>query len=177
MTEEIATKNFSIADAAKGTAYAKDVFTYYSDYEAIFEAMKLENEINTATHFDAEKVPGLEEKQRELIERVRASQVNVHLTGIPRKVRRQAFIASQNMAKTDAERIDVYNRMLITSSITKVTDGEGNIDDTEWTPDNVEWLDLLSEQDMLTLTEKIDALAVSSARFDREVNLDFLSKS
>lgn len=177
MTDAVNPETFSINAAAKGTAYAGAKFSYYQDYDAIEQFMEYENLINTAQHFKQDNIEELENAQADIAERIRKSQVIIHLRGLPRKVRRQCLIAAQGQASNNVEGVDLYTKKLILASIERIENADGQFDETSWDAEDAEWLEALSEGDYEALQAQVEKLSLSSARFDQLVGTDFLSKS
>lgn len=121
---------FNILARIKGHGYPTREVAVYLDQTALYEFNELEAEI--ARTVDSDKVTELEAEQTRVRERVDASKVTFHLTGLPRKV--VAAIRDSLGEDADArEQVDEF----LARSIVKVVDAEGNTDPEEWDAERV----------------------------------------
>ena len=170
---EITPKTFSIVSHAAGTKYGTREYSFYTDQESLYKATLLDREINAI--LDTELIAKLEVELDAVLQELVKSKLTIHMQGIPRKVRRQIYIAAQNMPP---EKSDYLGVALVMAHITHITDADGNVDDTRWTYETgQEWIDPLSESDFNNLMDLVSEMQIDSAKFDSNVTADFLSKS
>lgn len=165
-------KTFSITDFAKGASYATREYGLYMDQELLAKCVELDG-LSNAT-LDAEESNRYDAELKALLPELQKSRITIHLRGIPRKVRRQLFAASQGQENP----AEYYATSLLMAHVTHISDWEGNVDDTKWSYETgQEWLEPVTESDLNNLMELMGELQIDASKFDRDVTPDFLSKS
>lgn len=176
---------FDITEFAKGRAYPEDSVTAYLDVQSAYELNKLNDQMRSAS---AEELTKLEKQAQELAEKVMQSKVVFHMRGV-----NQAHIEKISAAcdekyptKTDAfgqtinspDWIREWTASLIASNLLKIENADGEMDEREFTTEDVITLrHHLPKEVWDLLVEKMQQLTLAGAYFQGLTDAGFLPKS
>lgn len=176
---------FDITEFAKGRAYPEDSVTAYLDVQAAYELNKLNEEMRSA---DDKAISKMEKQANELAEKVMQSKVVFHMRGVS-----QAHIEKISAAcdekyptKTDAlgqtintpEWLREWTAALIASNLVRIENASGEIDEREFTSEEVIKLrHHLPKEVWDLLVEKMQQLTLAGAYFKGLTDAGFLPKS
>lgn len=173
---------FNLAEVIKGRGYPSKDVTVYTDAEAAFELIEIEDQMNQLTEVDKE----LEAKAEELAERVQKSQLVFHMRGVGQgEVERINDKADQLYKKPDLKEEDYssdwfkyYITALVASNIVRVTDADGNVDESHFEYDDlVEVRNNLPADSWGLLVSTMQKLTLASGYFKGLTDAGFLPKS
>jgi len=173
---------FNLAEVIKGRGYPSKDVTVYTDAEAAFELVEIEDQMNELTEVDEE----LQAKADELAERVQKSKLTFHMRGVGQgEVERISDKADQLYKKPDLKEEDYssdwfkyYITSLVASNIVRVTDADGNVDESHF-----EYEDMLTVRNNLPgdswglLVTTMQKLTLASGYFKGLTDAGFLPKS
>jgi hypothetical protein len=176
---------FDITEFAKGRAYPEDSVTAYLDVQSAYELNKLNEQMRSAT---AEELTKLEKQAQELADKVVQSKVVFHMRGVNQahieKITVQCNEKYPNI--TDAlgqttnspEWLREWTAALIASNLLKIENANGEIDQREFTTDDVITLrHHLPKEVWDLLVEKMQQLTLAGAYFKGLTDAGFLPKS
>lgn len=183
MVKEAQKKNtFNLAEVIKGRGYPSKDVTVYTDAEAAFELIEIEDQMNEMTEVDKE----LEAKAEELAERVQKSQLTFHMRGVGQgEVERINDKADQLYKKPNLKEEDYssdwfkyYITALVASNIVRVTDADGNVDESHFEYDDlVEVRNNLPADSWGLLVSTMQKLTLATGYFKGLTDAGFLPKS
>lgn len=176
---------FNLAEVIKGRGYPSKDVTVYTDAEAAFELIEIEDQMIEMTEADDE-YKKLEARAEELAERVQKSKLTFHMRGIGQgEVERITEKADQlyKKPKTEDEEygsdwFKFYVTSLVASNVVKVTDADGNVDESHF-----EYEDMLTVRNNLPgdswglLVSTMQKLTLATGYFKGLTDAGFLPKS
>lgn len=176
---------FDITEFAKGRAYPEDSVTAYLDVQAAYELNKLNEQMRSA---DAKQLEKLEKQAKELADKVVQSKVVFHMRGVNQAQIEKITVACDEKypAKTDAfgqvvnspDWIREWTAALIASNLVKIENSNGEIDEREFTSEEVITLrHHLPKEVWDLLVEKMQQLTLAGAYFQGLTDAGFLPKS
>lgn len=176
---------FDITEFAKGRAYPEDSVTAYLDVQSAYELNKLNEEMRSA---DEKELASLEKQAKELAEKVMQSKVIFHMRGVNQAQIEKLTLACDEKypTKTDAfgqtvnspEWIREWTAGLIASNLVKIENASGEMDEREFTIDDVVTLrHHLPKEVWDLLVEKMQQLTLAGAYFQGLTDAGFLPKS
>lgn len=176
---------FDITEFAKGRAYPEDSVTAYLDVQSAYELNKLNEQMRSAT---AEELTKLEKQAQELADKVVQSKVVFHMRGVNQAQIEKITISCDEKypTKTDAfgqtinspEWIREWTAALIASNLLKIENANGEMDEREFTTDDVITLrHHLPKEVWDLLVEKMQQLTLAGAYFKGLTDAGFLPKS
>lgn len=168
---------FNLAEVIKGRGYPEDTIEIYFDVESAYSLSKLNDELVLIT--DPAEAEPLEAKAKELADKILESKLTFRMRGIS-----QALVeAIENKSKVNKSRdedgffLEYFSR-LIAATIVDVTDAKGNVDDHQFTLEDVEELrGLLPSESWETLVSTTQKLTLASGYFKGLTDAGFLPKS
>lgn len=176
---------FNLADAIKGRAFPQKEVTVYTDSAAAFELVQLEDEMNRIGSSDQKKYDELEAQAQELAKKVQESALVFTMRGVGQGVVEQVTQvadATYKGGKNQSEMTDEWFRFYVTSlvakNIVKVVDGAGNVDEREFTYEDIlEVRNNLPAESWGLLVATMQQLTLASGFFKGLTDAGFLPKS
>jgi hypothetical protein len=176
---------FNLADAIKGRAFPEKEVTVYTDSGAAFELVQLEDEMNRIGSSDQKKYDELEAKAQELAQKVKDSALVFTMRGVGQGIVEnitQVADATYKGGKNQSEATDEWFRFYVTSlvakNIVKVTDGQGNVDEREFSYEDIlEVRNNLPADSWGLLVATMQQLTLASGFFKGLTDAGFLPKS
>lgn len=176
---------FDITEFAKGRAYPEDSVTAYLDVQSAYELNKLNEQMRSAT---AEELTKLEKQAQELADKVVQSKVVFHMRGVNQAHIEKITAAcdEKHPTKTDAfgqtinspDWIREWTAALIASNLLRIENANGEMDEREFTTDDVITLrHHLPKEVWDLLVEKMQQLTLAGAYFQGLTDAGFLPKS
>lgn len=173
---------FSLADAIKGRAYPEKAVDIYIDGASAFqlsmvtEAMR---EMDPASP-DYEK---MHQEAEALSQKIVDSKLTFHMRGVgqgvvERIIKEATEKFGSDNGMNDPEWVKYYLCALIAENIVKVSDTEGNEDDSKFSPEDImELRDAIPIDSWEILIETMQKLTLASSYFDAATDAGFLPKS
>jgi hypothetical protein len=177
---------FDITAFAKGRAYPEDIVVAYLDVKSAYELSKLNDEMSRIK--DADELTKLEEKANELAEAVKASKVTFYMRGVNQGVvdaiteRANKLFPAELNAYGQPENTDGWLKhwisSLVASNLVKIENAEGEIDEREFTTEDVRDLSgHLPKEVWNMLVASMQKLTLATAYFEGLTDAGFLQKS
>lgn len=180
--EEILTpKKFNIVDAIKGRSYPEDSITLYFDEQAAYELYLVNEQMSSLAQDEdgaqsPEGLEPLEEQAEALRQRIIESSYKFTLRGRDRIVYDNIVDDMEKNYQGD-HRAREENIRCLAKSIVSVEDHEGNVDDHEFTDDEVRALyETLPRPEWDRLIHLLWSLTFANSYFDKAVDAGFLSR-
>jgi hypothetical protein len=176
---------FNLADAIKNRAYPEKSVDIYLDSNSAFKLDEVNKElqylIDTGNIKEHDK---LRVEADKLVEEIKKSKLTFHMRGVGQsEVERITEEADRLYPKTEEnfenpDWIKFYLASLIASNIVKVTDAEGQEDDTKYTVENIlEIRGIIPIDSWEVLIDTMQKLTLAGAYFDAITDAGFLPKS
>lgn len=166
---------FSVLEVAQGRGYPQDIVTVYTDHVSAYEIHLLEKQI--ADEKDDERVNELDARINELKQKVKASALTFHLRGIsPRDIKAIQKAARKEFGEEAdfGEAANWQNDRYVAAHIVSVHDAQDNVDEHDWTGEEVEQFRLSVHADTYEpIAKLVTELSFASAYFDATVDADF----
>jgi len=179
-------EKFSLTEAIKGRGYPSKEVTIYTDAEAAFELVELEDQMKNLGVDQNDKYSELEEKAQELSERVRNSKLVFTMRGVGQGVVEQITAdANKTYGKPTGDGegagddwFRFYATSLVAENVVKVVDAEGKIDDHKFTyEDMLEVRNNIPSDAWSILVATMQKLTLASGYFKGLTDAGFLPKS
>lgn len=176
---------FNLADAIKGRGYPQKDVNVYIDGAAAFELVELEDKMKSLKE-DSKEYKELEEKAEELAKQVQASKLTFTMRGVGQGiVERISAQADEKFGKDTEDANDVntdwfkyYITSLVAANVVKVTDPEGNVDETLLDYDSMsEIRDNIPAEAWGVLVNTMQKLTLATGYFKGLTDAGFLPKS
>lgn len=176
---------FNLADVIKGRGYPQKDVSVYIDGAAAFELVELEDKMKALAE-DSAEYKELEEKAEELAKVVQASKLTFTMRGVGQGVvERISEQADEKFGKDSGDTGDVntdwfkyYITSLVASNIIRVTDPEGNVDETLLDYDSMsEIRDNIPADAWGVLVNTMQKLTLATGYFKGLTDAGFLPKS
>jgi len=176
---------FNLADVIKERGYPSKEVTIYTDAEAAFQLVEIEDKMNNITEA-GEEYSKLEKQADELAERVRSSQLTFLMRGVGQGVvERVSEKADKLYKKKDVPEEEYSNdwfkyyvTSLVAENVVKVTDSEGNVDESHFDYDQMlEIRNSLPADSWGLLVSTMQKLTLASGYFKGLTDAGFLPKS
>jgi hypothetical protein len=173
---------FSLADAIKGRAYPEKAVDVYIDAASAVEFESLQEEIkNLEPGTEAYEAKYAEMEQ--VAEKIKQSKLTFHMRGVGQgTVEAASKAASEKYPDSngieDSDWLTYYLCYLVASNIVKVTDIDGNEDDSTFTTEEI--IDLrgaIPIDSWAVLIDTMQKLTLASSYFDSVTDAGFLPKS
>lgn len=176
LVEDAQTKGkFNLEDVIKGTGYPEDSVDVYVDSEHAYELSKLNDALLSI--FDPEEAEPLEARAKELAGMIMSSKLTFHFRGISQETMQKIESEIQEPEKNDKWWAE-YTLRLIAANIVSVTDAEGNIDDTPFTLERVQFLEgHMPAESWKVIVSTMQKLTLASGYFKGATDAGFLPKS
>jgi hypothetical protein len=157
----------------------------YLDSSAAFELDEMNRELQELINMGKlEEHDKLKEKADKLVEKIKASKLTFHMRGVGQdlveKITKQADELHPRSEETseNPDWIKFYLAALIASNIVKVTDAEGNEDDTKYTAEDIlEIRGIIPIDSWEVLIDTMQKLTLAGAYFDAITDAGFLPRS
>ena len=176
---------FNLAEVIKGRGYPTKEVTIYTDAEAAFDLVELENKMNEIKE-DTEEYAELEKKANELAEAVRASKLIFVMRGVGQgEVERIVEKADKLYKKPDSDEDEYatdwfkyYITSLVASNLVKVIDPDGNVDESHFEYEEmIEIRNNLPSDSWGLLVSTMQKLTLATGYFKGLTDAGFLPKS
>ena len=176
---------FNLADVIKGRGYPQKDVSVYIDGAAAFELVELEDKMKALAE-DSAEYKELEEKAEELAKVVQASKLTFTMRGVGQGVvERISEQADEKFGKDSEDTGDVntdwfkyYITSLVASNVIRVTDPEGNVDETLLDYDSMsEIRDNIPADAWGVLVNTMQKLTLATGYFKGLTDAGFLPKS
>lgn len=173
---------FSLTDALNSRSYPTAKVIVYLDVESIVKLSKVNDRLTDLAQSRDKNLTEYEKYERlaeKLKTKVLASALTIHLRGLDSGVVKALQTKAQGAEDMDDDERETYYFQLLTSqSITKVEDAEGNVDQREFTPEDVEALqNTLPQEQFSLLDQKVGELTFETSFFEAAVDAGFLPTS
>lgn len=173
---------FNLADTIKGRGFPEKSVDIYLDAASAYELEELNALMNNVT--DPEELDKLNLKAQELKKKIVDSRLTFHMRGVSQHsveyVTEEADKLYPDLAEgvEDPAWIRHYLAALVAKNIYKVTDAEGNEDESKFTTEEILELRGALPIDAWTgLVETMQKLTLASSYFDAITDAGFLPKS
>lgn len=176
---------FNLADVIKGRGYPQKDVSVYIDGAAAFELVELEDKMKALAE-DSAEYKELEEKAEELAKVVQASKLTFTMRGVGQgvveRISEQADEKfgkdSENTGDVNTDWFKYYITSLVASNIIRVTDPEGNVDETLLDYDSMsEIRDNIPADAWGVLVNTMQKLTLATGYFKGLTDAGFLPKS
>ena len=176
---------FNLADAIKGRAFPQKDVTVYTDSASAFELVQLEDEMMRIGSSDQKNYDELEKQAQELAAKVQESALVFTMRGVGQGVVEQitqvadaTYKGGNNQSEMTDEWFRLYVTSLVAKNVLKVTDSAGNVDDREFTyEDMLEVRNGLPADSWGILVATMQQLTLASGFFKGLTDAGFLPKS
>lgn len=167
-------KKFNLADVIKGRGFPEESVTVYVDTESAYELSRINEELILLTD-PAESEP-LEARVKELSDKILASKLVFHMRGIDQK--QVELIEKQTRKEEGDDWLLDYFAGLVASNIVKVENAEGEVDERQFTTEEVSELRWgLPSESWEVLIQTMQKLTLASGYFKGLTDAGFLQKS
>lgn len=173
---------FNFTDVLNSRSYPTAKVIVYLDVASIVKLAKI-NERLTKLAQSRENNDAEYEKYERLADKVKgavlASALTIHLRGLDSGVVKALQTKAQGAEDMDDDEKETFYFQLLTSqSITKIEDAEGNVDQREFTIEDVEALqNTLPPEQFSLLDQKVGELTFETSFFEAAVDAGFLPTS
>lgn len=173
---------FNFTDVLNKRSYPTARVVVYLDVASIVKLAKI-NERLTKLAQSRENNDAEYEKYERLADKVKgavlASALTIHLRGLDSGVVKALQTKAQGAEDMDDDEKETFYFQLLTSqSITKIEDAEGNVDQREFTIEDVEALqNTLPPEQFSLLDQKVGELTFETSFFEAAVDAGFLPTS
>lgn len=177
--------SFNLADVIKGRGYPTKDVTIYTDAEAAFKLIEIEDKLknfNEAT----DEYKELEAEAEKLAETVSASKLVFHMRGVGQGVVEAVTKKADSMFKVDgvdeeeysADWFKFYVTSLVAENVVKITDANGNTDEKHYSYEEMlEVRNNLPADSWTVLVDAMQKLTLASGYFKGLTDAGFLPKS
>ncbi len=173
---------FNLADTIKGRGFPEKSVDVYLDASSAYELEELNRVMNDET--DPTKLAVLEEQAAELKKKIVDSRLTFHMRGVSQHsveyVTEEADKLYPDLSDgvEDPNWIRHYLAALVAKNIYKVTDAEGNEDESKFTTEEIlELRGALPIDAWSILVDTMQKLTLASSYFDAITDAGFLPKS
>jgi len=176
---------FNLADAIKGRAFPEKSVDVYLDansameLEAINEELKYLSGLDDLTEYDK-----LDAIAQELAEKIKKSKLTFHMRGVGQAEVEAAVKAADELHPDASEEQDnpewvkYYLSRLIAANIIKVTDADGNEDNSKFTTEEImELRGVIPIDSWAVLVDTMQKLTLATSYFSAVTDAGFLPKS
>jgi hypothetical protein len=173
---------FSLAEAIKGRAFPEKSVDVYIDGGSAYELAEITEQLK-ATDPAAPEYEALNVKAEELAARILDSKLTFHMRGVGQGVVERITKEANEKFPPENEQdnpgwVKHYLCGLIAENIVKVTDKDGNEDDSKFTvEDIIELRDVVPVDSWEVLIDTMQRLTLASSYFDVATDAGFLPKS
>ena len=189
LVEAAQSKNvFNITDFAKGRAYPQDTVTVYVDVDSAYELSKINEQIADAGLDETEKIASLEEKAKELADKIVKSRLIFHMRGVNQEIIEnitkkcnEVFPPQKNaygQEESSTEWMQEWTCSLVAANIVKIENADGEFDERVFSSKDVnEFRKYLPREVWELIVDKMQKLTLASAYFKGLTDAGFLPKS
>jgi hypothetical protein len=173
---------FSLADAIKGRAYPEKSVDIYIDGSSAFELSMITEELKE-TDPAAPEYEELNKRAEELSKAIIDSKLTFHMRGVGQGVvEKITKEANSKFGKegeiNEPDWIKYYLCALIAENVVKVSDAEGNEDESKFTVEDImDIRDAIPVDSWEILIDTMQKLTLASSYFDAATDAGFLPKS
>lgn len=173
---------FSLADAIKGRAFPEKSVDVYIDAASAYELSEL-LERQKALDPSNPEYEELTARAEELSKTILDSKITFHMRGVGQGVVERVTKEANELYPTESPVNNeawskYYVSALISENIVKVTDAEGNVDESKFTLEDVlELRDIIPIDAWEVLIDTMQKLTLASSYFDAVTDAGFLPKS
>jgi hypothetical protein len=176
---------FNLADAIKGRAFPEKSVDVYLDANSAMELEAVNQELQYLSGLDdPTEYNKLDEVAQELAERIKKSKLTFHMRGVGQAEVEAAVKAADelhpdaNEEQDNPEWVKYYLSRLIAANIVKVTDADGNEDDSKFTVEEMmELRGVIPIDSWAVLVETMQKLTLATSYFSAVTDAGFLPKS
>jgi len=186
MVKEAQSKStFNLAEVIKERGYPSKEITIYTDAEAAFDLVEIEDKMNQMTE-SGDEYAELEKQANELAEAVQKSQLTFVMRGVGQGVvERIVEKADKLYKKPDANEDEYatdwfkyYITSLVASNVVKVIDADGNVDESHFEYEEMlEIRNNLPSDSWGLLVSTMQKLTLATGYFKGLTDAGFLPKS
>ena len=176
---------FNLADAIKGRAFPEKSVDVYLDANSAMELEAINEELNYLSGLDdLTEYNKLEAIAQELAEKIKKSKLTFHMRGVGQAEVEAAVKAADelhpdsNEEQDNPEWVKYYLSRLIAANIVKVTDADGNEDDSKFTVEEMmELRGVIPIDSWAVLVDTMQKLTLATSYFSAVTDAGFLPKS
>jgi hypothetical protein len=177
--------NFNLVDVIKDRAYPGREVTVYTNADAAFKLVELDEQMTRVGDSDLELFNKLESDAQALAEQLEASKLVFKMRGVGQGVIEEITDKANVLYKTPEEEdhdsegwFRFYVTALVASNIVRVTDAEGNVDEHQFTVDEMLAIrNNLPADSWAVLVNTMQKLTLASGYFKGLTDAGFLPKS
>ena len=169
---------FNLADAIKGRAFPEDTVDIYLDVESAYKLTQLRDKLIVS--FDEKDTEELENEVETLAKKISLSKLTFKMRGIDQKRVEEIEKETKSVNGIDEndDWIHDYMSALIAANIIEVIDASGNVDDHEFTGEEItELRGNLSGEAWDVLVGSMQKLTLATGYFKGLTDAGFLQKS
>lgn len=173
---------FSLADAIKGRAFPEKSVDVYIDGGSAYELAEITEKLRQTDPLSPE-YEKLNAEAEELSKKILDSKLTFHMRGVGQGIVERVTRETNEKFPPENEQdnpgwIKHYLCALIAENIVKVTDSEGNEDDSKFTvQDIIELRDVVPVDSWEVLIDTMQKLTLASSYFETATDAGFLPKS
>jgi hypothetical protein len=173
---------FSLADAIKGRAFPESSVDVYIDAASAYDFAEIKEAAANMEGGTPEHEAALVQME-ELSNKIKDSRLTFYMRGVGQGVVEEITLKAEELhpqvdGKDDPAWIKYYLCALIAANIAKVTDQDGNEDDSVFTVEDViELRDIMPIDSWEVLIDTMQKLTLASSYFDAVTDAGFLPKS
>jgi hypothetical protein len=177
---------FNLSDVIKGRGYPEREVTVYTDVKAAFRLVELEDKMTQVGGSDQKLYDTLEAESQEVAVTVQKSALKFLMRGVSQSVVEAVTKEADKIYKTakepEGEQSDDWFRFYVTSLVARnvvcVTDADGNIDETEFSfEEMLEIRNNLPGDSWGVLVNTMQKLTLATGYFKGLTDAGFLPKS
>lgn len=176
---------FNLVDVIKDRAFPEREVDVYTNADAAFKLVELDEQMKAIVGIDQEKYDALEEEAQVLAEELQKSKLSFLMRGVGQGVIEEVTEKANTLYNNpDAEDHDsegwfrFYVTALIASNVVRVTDAEGNVDERQFTVDEMmEIRNNIPADAWAVLVNTMQKLTLASGYFKGLTDAGFLPKS
>jgi len=173
---------FSLADAIKDRAFPETAVDVYIDAAAAYEFAELDKLAKTLD-VESEEYTSTVDKMDELAKQITNSKLTFHMKGVGQGTVEKVTEAANKLypdaeEKNEPDWVKYYLCALIAENVVKVTDVDGNEDDSNFTVEDViELRGIMPIDSWEVLIDTMQKLTLATSYFDTVTDAGFLQKS
>jgi len=173
---------FSLADAIKDRAFPETTVDVYIDAAAAYEFAELDKLAKTLD-VESKEYTDTVDKMDELAKQITNSKLTFHMKGVGQGTVEKVTEAANKLypdaeEKNEPDWVKYYLCALIAENVVKVTDVDGNEDDSNFTVEDViELRGIMPIDSWEVLIDTMQKLTLATSYFDTVTDAGFLQKS
>ena len=173
---------FSLADAIKDRAFPETAVDVYIDAAAAYEFAELDKLAKTLD-VESKEYTDTVDKMDELAKQITNSKLTFHMKGVGQGTVEKVTEAANKLypdaeEKNEPDWVKYYLCALIAENVVKVTDVDGNEDDSNFTVEDViELRGIMPIDSWEVLIDTMQKLTLATSYFDTVTDAGFLPKS